>query len=99
MCYWSFQAQAGVRSAITIGPPRDAARQQLAYFGDIRGNVYAVDAAKGEVVWQVRPVSHAVARITATPRLYKDRLYVPVASLEEVEGAQGCKSAAQVAAR
>ena len=86
--YWSFQAQAGVRSAITIGPPRDAARQQLAYFGDIRGNVYAIDAAKGEVVWQVRPVSHPVARITATPRLYKDRLYVPVASLEEVEGAQ-----------
>jgi len=86
--YWSFQAQAGVRSAITIGPPRDAIRQQLAYFGDIRGNVYAIDAATGELIWRTRPVSHPVARITATPRLYKDRLYVPVASLEEVEGAQ-----------
>ena len=38
--------------------------------------------------WQVRPITHPVARITAAPRLYKDRLYVPIASLEEVEGAQ-----------
>ena len=86
--YWSFQAQAGVRSAISIGERRDVARQQLAYFGDIRGNIYALDAFTGEPVWQVRPIPHPVARITAAPRLYKDRLYVPVASLEEVEGAQ-----------
>ena len=100
--YWSFQAQAGVRSAITIGPPGGATRQQLAYFGDIRGNVYAIDAALGEMVWKIRPSSHPVARIIAAPRLYKDRLYVPIASLEEVEGSNPlypcCSSRGAVAA-
>ena len=84
--YWSFQAQAGVRSAITIATSKEGAQRQLAYFGDIRGNVYAVDAAEGELMWKAKPESHPMARITAAPKLYKDRLYVPIASLEEVEG-------------
>ena len=44
--HWSFQAQAGVRSAVTVGPVASSARV-AAYFGDMKGHVYAVDANTG----------------------------------------------------
>jgi polyvinyl alcohol dehydrogenase (cytochrome) len=74
---WSFKAAAGVRTAITIGP------EHLAYFGDIKGNVYAVDANTGAQVWKQRADTHPIARITGAPKLEGGRLYVPVSSLEE----------------
>ncbi len=75
--YWTFQASAGVRSAITIGPSNQA------YFGDLRGTVYALDANTGKVIWQTSAEDHPAARISGTPKLYGARLYVPVASREE----------------
>lgn len=75
--YWSFQADAGVRTAVTIGPDRRA------YFGDLRANVYALNALTGKLIWKTRLSGHPYARITGTPRLYQGRLYVPVASREE----------------
>jgi polyvinyl alcohol dehydrogenase (cytochrome) len=83
--HWSFQAQSGVRSAITIGPVASGRATYAAYFGDVHGNVYSVDAANGELLWKVSADAHPLARITAAPKLYEGRLYVPVASLEEVE--------------
>jgi polyvinyl alcohol dehydrogenase (cytochrome) len=53
------------------------------YFGDIRGNVYSIDAATGAQRWKVNVESHPVAQLTAAPLLYEDRLYVPVSSAEE----------------
>ena len=49
--HWSFQAQTGVRSAIQIGPTK-AGFKFAAYFGDIHGNVYSVDASNGELLWK-----------------------------------------------
>lgn len=82
---WSFQAQTGVRSAITIGPPKLGSREKFAFFGDLHGHAYAVDAFTGEQVWKVTIDPHPEARIIASPKLYKGRLYVPVSSLEEAE--------------
>jgi polyvinyl alcohol dehydrogenase (cytochrome) len=79
--HWAFQAQAGVRSAVTVGS--STAGRQAAFFGDLKGNVYAVDVVTGDVVWTRRVDGHSMARITAAPVLYRDRLYVSVASLEE----------------
>ena len=84
---WSFAAQAGVRSAISVGPVKGhAGAKYAAYFGDIRGNVYAVNAETGALLWKQTVDAHPVARITGAPSLYKDRLYVPVASMEEGAG-------------
>jgi polyvinyl alcohol dehydrogenase (cytochrome) len=83
--HWSFQAQAGVRTAITIGPLKFSPAKFAAYFGDIHGNTYAVDASNGELLWKVSIDPHPLSRITGAPALYGGRLYVPVASLEEVE--------------
>ncbi len=81
--YWSFRAQAGVRTAISIGP---IGTRQAAYFGDLKGHVYAVDATSGAPIWTRRADEHPLARITGAPTLVAGRLYVPVASLEEATG-------------
>jgi len=81
--YWSFAAQSGVRSAISVGAVKSHAAKYAAYFGDIRGNVYAVNAENGELLWKVTVDQHPIARITGAPKLYENRLYVPVSSMEE----------------
>jgi polyvinyl alcohol dehydrogenase (cytochrome) len=82
--YWSFQADAGVRNAISIGPVKGTNPVKYAvYFGDLKGNVYRLDAATGKLLWKVKVEDHPLARITGAPRLFEERLYVPVSSLEE----------------
>jgi polyvinyl alcohol dehydrogenase (cytochrome) len=82
--YWSYQADAGVRTAISIGPVKGKGPAKYGvYFGDIRANVYMLDAATGKEIWKVKVEDHPVAKITGAPMLYEDRLYVPVSSQEE----------------
>ena len=83
--HWSFQAQTGVRSAIQIAPVKSGSSKFAAFFGDIHGNVYAVDAANGELLWKHAIDPHPLSRITGGVRVYNGKVYVPVASLEEPE--------------
>jgi polyvinyl alcohol dehydrogenase (cytochrome) len=80
--YWTFQAPAMVRSAISLDPDASG-KIRLAYFGDVKANVYAVDSATGKQVWQAHVDPHPAARVTGAPILYAGRLYVPVSSVEE----------------
>jgi len=75
--YWTFEANGGVRTAITIGPGN------VAYFGDLHPDVYAANAKTGALIWKSSVEDHPAARITGAPKLYQGRLYVPVASREE----------------
>jgi polyvinyl alcohol dehydrogenase (cytochrome) len=81
---WTYQAETTVRTAITVASGEHG--QFLAYFGDGDANLYAVDAEKGTLVWKVRVDPHRTARITGAPQLYRGRLYVPLASGEELNG-------------
>jgi polyvinyl alcohol dehydrogenase (cytochrome) len=83
--YWSFTADAGVRSAPSIAR---AGSKDVLYFGDLKANVFALDAATGSVIWKKKVDPHAFARVTGTPTLAGGRLYVPVSSVEEVPAAQ-----------
>lgn len=83
--HWSYHSAAVVRSGITIGPLKEGSTRIAAFFGDIRGNAYALDATTGAVIWRVATDAHPLARVTGNPRLYQGRLYVPLASLEEDE--------------
>jgi polyvinyl alcohol dehydrogenase (cytochrome) len=80
--YWTYQAKSAVRSAISIGP-RAGGQGSIVYFGDLSGNVYAIDAGTGAPIWMRALETHPYGRITGSPTLFRDRLYVPVASLEE----------------
>lgn len=114
--YWTFDAPAGTRTAISIGefaPPRSAAAPKnapasrrkhgsskkkhqytlahldilkapsAAFFGDDTGAVYALDAQRGTLLWRTVVDPHPLARIVGGPTLYRDRLYVVVASNEQ----------------
>ena len=63
----------------------DARPVIAAYFGDLKANVYALNAATGAQIWKVS-ADPIPARITGAPQLYENRLYVPVASGEEGAG-------------
>jgi polyvinyl alcohol dehydrogenase (cytochrome) len=80
--HWTYDAGDTVRTAISVGK---AARGNgyVAYFGDTRANVHAVDANTGKPLWKVKVDDHSAARITGAPALSEGRLYVPVSSIEE----------------
>jgi polyvinyl alcohol dehydrogenase (cytochrome) len=75
--YWTFQAEGSVTAAPSI-------EKSSLYFGDQRANAYALDAPTGKLLWKVHLDDHFGARVTAASLLYKNVLYVPIASFEEV---------------
>lgn len=88
--HWYFDAGASVRSAITVAPldgNSGGSRRYAAWFGDARANMYALDAATGELVWKTQIDESAVARVTGSPVVHDGRVYVGVASSEEGAGA------------
>ncbi|HEX7136855.1 MAG TPA: PQQ-binding-like beta-propeller repeat protein, partial [Vicinamibacterales bacterium] len=87
--HWSFQAEAGIRSAPTVAPLGTvASARHIVYFGDLKANTYALDAATGELIWKKSVDPHRFARVTGSVTLYDGKLYVPVSSIEEGPGAQ-----------
>ena len=82
---WTFVAQGGVRASISIGTRGIAGRAAgyAAYFSDQKGFVYAVDAATGRLLWTRKVEDHPLVRLTGSPTLSGDRLYVPTSSYEE----------------
>ena len=82
--YWEFHADRPVRSAIAIGQRADG---WSAYFGDFGANVYAVDTMTGRQLWRNRVDDHPAARVTGSPTLVGETLFVPVSSIEEATGA------------
>jgi len=79
---WIYRAETTVRTAITIAMVSNG--RYFAYFGDGEGNLYAVDAENGTPVWKVKADPHRFAAITGAPIAYDGRLYVPLASKEEL---------------
>jgi polyvinyl alcohol dehydrogenase (cytochrome) len=84
--FWSFQADAQVRTAIVIGPVKGRAKY-AAYFGDKKANIYAVDARTGDLIWKVNVEPRLLAHITGATVLYRGLLYVGVAGSEEITSA------------
>jgi polyvinyl alcohol dehydrogenase (cytochrome) len=82
---WAFEADAGVRSSLTLGKRPDGSVRL--FFGDLSGKVYALDPNTGKADWSLLADDHPHIRITGTPVYHDNRLYVPLSSLEEVAGA------------
>ena len=83
--YWSFETEAPVRTALTIAnDATGAAVRPFAFFGDRRGQAYAIDAATGELIWKVRvDESNPRAAIVGAPAYSNGMLFVPVTDGEE----------------
>jgi polyvinyl alcohol dehydrogenase (cytochrome) len=78
--HWTFDAEAGIRSAISVGT---VGNTSAVFFGDQRANAYALNATTGELLWKTRVEESGVAMITGAPVLAEGVLYVPTASQEE----------------
>jgi polyvinyl alcohol dehydrogenase (cytochrome) len=89
--YWRYHAQAGIRTAVSVGPYKGANGQSgyAVYFADGTPTAYAVDANTGREIWSRKLDDHIYARATGSPTLYNGRLYVPLAGVgEEGQGGQ-----------
>ena len=83
--YWTFSARGGVRTAVAVS--LNASSAGLVYFGDTAANAYALNADTGALVWVRKVDDHPFSRITGSPTFSDGRLYVPVSSYEEAQGA------------
>ena len=80
--YWTFQADNSIKNAALlkeVGPEK----RLVAFFGDIGGWIYAIDAVTSELVWKIRGDTHPAARIVGGFQHYEGALYVGITSLEE----------------
>ena len=81
---WIFQANGPVRSSI-VAVPQGSNHALL--FGDMTGWFYSVEAETGKLLWKVQAETHDSTRLTGGPAVYRDTVYVPVASWEETRSA------------
>lgn len=84
--HWRFDFHGGARASMSVGKNPGAASGWALYMGDDRMMMRAFDARSGKVIWQTKVAHHPVGRITGSPALYKDVLYVPLSAAEESQG-------------
>jgi polyvinyl alcohol dehydrogenase (cytochrome) len=83
--HWTYRAQSGVRTAISVGPvgPANAPTGYAIFFADLQARAYAVDAATGRELWVTKVDDHVAARATGAPTLHAGRLYVVTSGVSE----------------
>jgi polyvinyl alcohol dehydrogenase (cytochrome) len=87
--YWSFRAEATVRTALLVAPYTSPTGGMgwAVFFGDLRANAYAVDAERGQSIWVRKVDAHPYSAITGGLTFHAGRVFVPVQGLnEEVQG-------------
>jgi polyvinyl alcohol dehydrogenase (cytochrome) len=87
--YWSFRAEATVRTALLVAPYTSPSGRTgwAVFFGDLKANAYAVDVARGQSIWIRRVDDHPSSAITGGLTFHAGRVFVPVQGLnEEVQG-------------
>jgi polyvinyl alcohol dehydrogenase (cytochrome) len=82
---WTFAAEGGVRASVVIGSRMRRGRSTVvpAYVADQRGFVYGLNAATGALIWKRKVDDHPLVRLTGSPAVFGDRVYVPTSSYEE----------------
>ena len=69
--YWTLEAEAPVRTAISIIGRLGSGSTRL-YFGDLHANAYAVDAANGKLIWKARSGGSLLKRASRARRCSKE---------------------------
>ena len=77
---WAFDADAPVRTALTLAAMSDGVN--TLFFADEMGMVYAVDATTGKQRWRVRVKLFPTSVISGSMAYRDGRLYVPISSFE-----------------
>lgn len=85
--YWTYEARAGIPTAVVAGPYHDAAGNSglALFFGDRKANAYAVDAQSGREIWVRKVAAHAAAAITGGLAFDGSRVFVPMEGASEAQ--------------
>jgi polyvinyl alcohol dehydrogenase (cytochrome) len=87
--HWMYQAQHGIRTAVSVGPYKSGNTSGMAvYFADGSAIAYAVDAITGREIWKYDVDNHTYATSTGSPTVFDGRVYVVTAGVGE-EGQGG----------
>jgi len=84
--HWRFDYRGGARASMTLAPLAGAPSKYVVYLGDDRMIVHALDAGSGKELWKVQVHDHLVGRITGSPALFANVLYIPLSAAEESQG-------------
>jgi polyvinyl alcohol dehydrogenase (cytochrome) len=77
---WSYDAGSAVRTSTGYGEMSNG--QKIVMVGDMGGFVHALDAKTGKPLWKADVKFFQNQMVTATPVLYKDRVYAPISQYE-----------------
>jgi polyvinyl alcohol dehydrogenase (cytochrome) len=81
--HWRFDADAPVKNSVVVGSVEIGGEKKLvAFFGDLTGTAYAVDAANGELIWRRRVDDFPASRLMGSFTLAQNQLFVPVTATE-----------------
>ena len=87
--HWHFDADAPVKNSVVIHQLSSGGVQQtIAYFGDLTGTAYAVDASSGALIWKRKVDPFPSSRLMGSFIVVGDELFVPITAMESTEAAQ-----------
>ena len=87
--YWRFDAQAGVRNTLSLAQIRDrkGSARTAAFFIDALGSLYALDAARGVLIWRSQIDRQPGHEFTGSVAIDNGVVFAPVSSGEEAYAA------------
>jgi len=86
--YWSFGADAGIRSTPVVAEIQgQGATKYAVYFTDVLTRVYAVDAQTGKLLWKTKAGEHPRAKSSNGPAVAAGKVFVGFSSMETTTGA------------
>ena len=77
--HWTFDAAAPVKTSVLLVPNGDNIG---AYFSDLAGTTYGVNAVDGAQLWRAKVEPHPTARIMGSPQIANNQLLIPLTSTE-----------------
>jgi len=84
---WAYQAPNEIRTGIALSEWTGGQAPEpgpFVAFGDAGGNVHAVDAASGHLLWMAALGADPSTTLTGAPSLHGGRLFAPISSLEDL---------------
>lgn len=78
--HWSHPTERLVRS-VSVATLSNG--RTLVFYGDGRAFATALDARTGKQLWSTAIDDHALAKVTAAPSVFGDRVYVPMSTIED----------------
>ncbi len=89
--FWTFKAQAGVRTAPSVASYKaQGGSGYVVVVGDTRTNLYGIDASTGKQLWTTRVDAHPSAGISGSPIIHDGRVFIGVQGIgEEGRGNSG----------